>query len=245
MADPWEVYVPSYKRPGQVSTDLVIRNCRIVVPESQADDYRKGEIYNGATIVVCPDEADGVLARKRNWILDNAESEWVLIVDDDYKHIGMIEGGREWRFDLDEVDRMLETGFTLCSDLGATMWGINVQVDPKFYREYSPFSFLSPILGPFQGFVGQELRYDEDLHFKEDYDLWLRTVYTQRKTLRLNKYHYMVDHLKQTGGLVASRTMAEEERELRRLREKFGGNVVQWDLDKSINPRVRIPHKGI
>ncbi len=241
----WEVYVASYKRAGMISTDTVIRNCKIVVPESQGEDYRRGEIYNGAEIVTCPDEADGNLCRKRNWILDQAESEWVLIVDDDYRYIGMVEEGMGRRLDLDGVDRMLEIGFTLCSDLGTTMWGINVQVDPKFYREYSPFSLLSPILGPFQAFVGQDLRYDEDLFLKEDYDLWLRTVYRQRKTLRLNKYHYMVDHLKQIGGQVANRTMIEEERQLKRLREKFGGDVVQWDLDKSINPRVRIPHKGI
>ena len=241
----WEVYVPSYKRPGMVSTDTVFRNCRIVVPESQADDYRRGEIYNGAEIVACPDEVDGNISRKRNWILDNATSEWVLLVDDDHQYIGMVEEGNYRRLDLDGVDRMLEIGFTMCADLGTTMWGISINSDKKLYREYSPFSLLSPILGPFQGFVGQELRCDEDLYFKDDYDLWLRTVYTQRKTLRMNKYHYMVDHLRQTGGLVASRTMAEEERELRRLREKFGGKVIQWDLDKSINPRVRIPHKGI
>jgi hypothetical protein len=240
----WEVYVASYKRPGLVSTDTVIRNCRIVVPESQADDYRTGEIYNGAQIVVCPDGADGNLCRKRNWILDQATSEWVLIVDDDYQYIGMIEEQRQRRLDLDEVDRMLATGFQMCADLGTTMWGINVQVDPKFYMAYTPFSLLNPILGPFQAFVNQDLRYDEDLFLKEDYDLWLRTIYRERKTLRFNKYHYMVDHLSKIGGQVANRTMIEEERQLRRLREKFGSKVVKWDLDKSINPKVRVPHKG-
>jgi glycosyltransferase involved in cell wall biosynthesis len=241
----WEVYVASYKRPGMVTTDTVIRDCKIVVPESQAEDYARFEMYNGAEIITLPDDQDGNLCKKRNWILDHATSDWVLIVDDDYQYIGMVEGGSSRRLDLDGVDRMLEIGFTLCSDLETSMWGINVQVDPKFYREYSPLSLLSPILGPFQAFVGQELRYDEDLFLKEDYDLWLRTIYRERKTLRLNRYHYMVDHLSKIGGQVSNRTMIEEERQLRRLREKFGGKVVQWDLEKSINPRVRVPHKGI
>lgn len=34
----------------------------------------------------------------------------------------------------------------MVEDMGLCLFGINLQSDPKFYREYTPYSFHSPIL---------------------------------------------------------------------------------------------------
>jgi hypothetical protein len=242
-------YVVSYKRAGAVRTDLVVKDCKIVVPESQLEEYQqKQELRNGATIVACPDSADGNVARKRNWVLDNAEEDDVLLLDDDYSFVGCIESGVSRPMEMHEVERLIHTGFELMHDAGTAKWGINQQSDPKFYREYSFISLTSPVLGPWQGFSRKMLgniRYDESLDRKEDYDMSLQVARRYHRLVRLNKYHYMVDHFGIAGGVVTQRTLAEEERQLKRLRAKWGHHVVSWDLSRSVNPRVRIPIPGI
>lgn len=241
----WSVCVPSFKRAGMVSTDRVVRGAWIVVPESQEDEYlEKGEFRNGARLMVCPDEVDGSIVRKRNWILDMFPG-WLVMMDDDISAIGGIEGGKAWDLGLDEVDQLMADGFEMCEDLGTVMWGLNQQVDPKFYREYTPFCFLSPILGPFQGFVGMDLRNDDVFTSKEDYDLWIRVVRKYGVTLRFNKFHYRCDHLNQSGGLVSMRRMEEEKRQAEVLVKRFGSDVVQFDFSRSVNPKVRVPIKGV
>ena len=246
---PIGIYIATYNRAGEVSTDQHFRNARVVMPASQADAYSDGQTFvNGAEIWPCPDEADGNLCRKRNWILDNAPEDDVLLLDDDYTGVGFVEHRKQHRLDLDGVDRLLHTGFDLMHDLRTAMWGLNQQVDPKFYREYAPLSLTLPALGPWQAFSRSalgDLRYDPTLWLKEDYDMSLQVARRFHRVARLNKYHYIVNHLDKPGGQVSKRTLAEEERQLHRLRAKWGHDVVSWNLGKSVNPRVRIPVPGM
>jgi hypothetical protein len=241
----WTVAVASFKRAGGVTTDQVVNNCRIVVPDSQVKEYRKHRLHNGARIVAIPDEQDGNLCRKRNAILDMYQGN-VVILDDDYSRIGFVEGGVTVELPPDGVDRLFENGFQMCRDLGTAMWGLNQQSDPKFYREYAPFSMLSPILGPFQAFASTPFRYDETLWLKEDYDMSLRHLLRFHRILRFNKFHYLVNHINKSGGQVSMRTKEEEVRQIRLLQKRWGTHVVRWNEQRqSINPRVRVPLKGI
>ena len=86
-----------------------------------------------------------------------------------------------------------------------------------------------------------ELRYDENIPLKEDYDFWLQSIRKYRKTLRFQSYHYMVDHINKTGGVVSYRTKQREEEQNKLLQKKWGSRVVKYDITKSINPRVHIP----
>lgn len=240
----WTIAVPSYGRAGRVTTGSVFRGVVVVVPESQAEEYQAHPLEGGGRYEVMPDKYEGNIARKRNWILDNL-GDRIVMADDDYAHMGMVERGEQRKLPWESIEALLTNGFQMVEDLGTVLWGVNLQVDPRFYREYSPFSLLSPILGPFAAFDRCPLRYDEDLWLKEDYDLSLQVLRRYHKALRFNKYHYQVDHFTETGGIVGMRNMPEETRQLRRLQEKWGSEVVSYDLTRSVNPRVRVPLRGI
>lgn len=240
----WTIAIASYGRAGRVTSDGVFHDALLVVPESQAEAYAEQDLRNGCSIVTLPDEKDGNLARKRNWIMDQYPGD-LLIVDDDYDALERIEGGETEDLSWESIRMLLHNGFQMARDLGTVLWGVNVQADRRFYREYTPFGFLSPILGPFQAFADCPLRYDEDLWLKEDYDLSLQVWHRYHKVLRFNMVHYRVDHFNEAGGQVGKRNLPEEVRQLKRLQAKWGSRVVSFDLSRSVNPRVRVPYAGV
>ena len=244
----YQVFIISYKRAGAVTSDKVFRNAKIVVPESQFDEYAKYQYKNGCELLPIPDSGDGNIVKKRNYIMDHFSDMCegnMAIVDDDYDHIGMTEKGKQIKLNLDQVDRLLMNGFQMCRDLGTVMWGLNVQSDPKFYREYSPFSFLAPCLGPFQAFCGNPLRYDERVYLKEDYDMSLQVLQKYHKVLRFNKFYYKVNHFDKPGGVVSYRTKQKEIDQLELMVKKWGKRVVKYNLKKDVDPIIKVPLKGI
>lgn len=240
----FQVFIISYKRAGKVTSDKVFQNAYVVIPKSQEEEYKKYDLKNECEYLVIPDEGDGNIARKQNYILRNYRGN-VVIVDDDYSYIGLYEGMKLKKLNCDEIDTFIEKGFILAEDLGTTLWGLNMNTDKMTYREYSPFSMLSPILGPFQAHLNRgEFLYDERLFLKNDYDMSLQVLRKYHKLLRLNKFHYSVDHIKRAGGSSTHRTWEKEQEHNRRLEKKWGSNIVRLRED-SINPIVKIPLKGI
>lgn len=248
------VAIKSYRRAGRVSTLVVVPFAWIWVPASQAAEYE--EAYPGRVKAI-PDECDGNLCRKSNAILDRSPCEWTLILDDDISSIHYFEDGKDFVMTPDQIAAMVCHGFDLASQLRVTLWGINQNSDELAYCAFRPFNFLAPILGPFNGHLAPELRYDESVRGKDDYDFWLQTIRKYHKTLRLNKYHYIHDHGKRPGGFVGMRTMEVEEAGVKRMREKWGkvftpGGSPGARRDRKTNARgnilnslVRFPINGI
>ena len=74
-------YAPSLKRPQKSITQKLYPFVKLVVKESEANEYLK----NGNEIITVPDMAQGNVSRIRNYILDNLydNSEAIFIIDDD------------------------------------------------------------------------------------------------------------------------------------------------------------------
>lgn len=242
----FQIFIISYKRSGKVSSDKVFNNAFIVVPESQLKDYEKYEYSNGCKLLAIPDECDGNIVRKRNWILNNFSGN-VIIVDDDYKYFGMNEGLKKLKITADEVDMLIHNGCMCCREIGTVMWGVNMSDDPMWYREYSPFSTQCCVLGPFQAFcdLPRDIRYDERLYLKEDYDMSLQVLQRYHKVFRFIKYHYVVNHLDLEGGVVSYRTLEKEKEHNLRLQKKWGKETVKFDMSVSVNPKIKMPFKGM
>lgn len=234
------ILVPSYKRAGEVKTRKWLKNCVLCVHEFEAEAYRERE---GGEIAVIPDSLRGNMARVRNWMLDYgfARDPWVVMMDDDIKCVGYHERGQRIAVDEDYFFEFLADGYQMCEQLGARLWGVNVQDDPKFYNAFRPICVNVPILGPLSCHVQHPLRYDERLSLNEDYDMFLQQVHKYRVTLRFDKWFYMAAHLVgQKGGCTVYRNMAEERRQAEIMVRKWGSTVVRYS-EGDLNPIVKVP----
>ncbi len=145
-----EVYIPSLGRAKTLTTRRFFPDAQIVVSPEEADEYR--DIWD-EPLMVLPTGVQGNLSRVRNYILDNATSDWILTVEDDHYGFGYFEGDKEHKLDGKQLEDFVLNSFIMAEDLGTGLWGLNPQKDPKFYHMMTPFSFKSIILGPWMAVI--------------------------------------------------------------------------------------------
>ena len=242
------IVAPSYKRPSKSITQNMYPNVELVVMESEAEEYRK----NGNKIIVCPNEAQGNLCRVRNWILDNLFEDYdcIVIIDDDCKGIGRWQKQNRLNMDSNELQEFCEKSADTCKEYGFKFWGLNCITDKAAYREYSPFGTLQYIGGPFQGHLKEsEIRYDEDLPLKEDYDITLQHIQKYGGALRFNFAHYDVKQAEQEGGCATYRNLDFEKEQFADLQKKWGKDIIKRDKKSKrsfdFNPIMKVPIKGM
>lgn len=241
-------FAPSYKRPEKSKTQRLFPFVKIVVRESEAKEY----IENGNDVLICPDSEQGNLCRVRNWILNTQLNNFdaVILLDDDYNNIIRWNNQKQIKLKDFEVQEICEHIAILCKDWGFFYFGLNCVTDKGAYREHTPFSTNSYIGGPFQGFInGNELRYDECLNLKEDYDMTLQNLKKYNGCLRVNFMSYDVKQAEQGGGCAIQRNSKEEERQFNLLQKKWGTKIIQIDNQSKkkfdFNPIMKSPLKGI
>ena len=244
---------PSSKRHNICTTHKYINSVKYVVCEDQADSYRS----KGLDIIVCPNKEQGNVSRVRNWILNKfIPSDDIVIVDDDMSYFGYFSGNKHKKINSTDVHSFLNYGFNLAKEFNCKYWGLNLNNDKGSYREYSPFSLKSVLLGPFGGFIkGFDCRYDEKLPLKEDYDLSIQALNKYRKILRVNFEHYVCKQHTNEGGCASYRTINREKKQLLLLQKKWGKSIVKEDTTKKknsnkvktfdINPVIKVPIGGI
>lgn len=258
------VNCPSYKRP-YVETLEYLPFCKVWVDNKEYDSYIEANKGFEKNIISCPDGVQGNLCRIRNYILDqefNNGADVVLIIDDDLKGVYEWLGTKEMPYKkvkvrAEEFIGFLEKYSIICDELGYKFWGCNCNADSMSYRQYSPFSTVSYIGGPFQCFLNNPLRYDENLPLKEDYDMTLQQCNTYRGCLRLNFAFYECKQSEQPGGCATYRNYLRENQQLKALQQKWGKHIVKIDGGESrvtrkkemkkmdYNPIIKIPIGGI
>lgn len=248
-----QILSPSWRRPDSCLSHKYFKNLKYVVCESQADDYLKRNL----PVLVCPDKAQGNVSRVRNWILDNRQSDRLIIVDDDMSYIGRWNGNKSQKIKSEHIENFIIAHFQLCEDIDIKYWGLNlIPHDKGAYREMIPFSLKNIILGPFGGFCkGFDIRYDETLPLKEDYDLAIQALNKYRRILRLNFAFYQCKQHTNLGGCAEYRTISREKQQFDLLQKKWGSKIVRKDFiirktkqketTYDINPIIKIPIKGV
>ncbi len=242
------VISPSYKRAGSVEVRKWLPDTILAVHEFEADEYRDRE---GGAIVALPDSARGNMAKVRNAILDLAEpDEWFVQLDDDVTEVGYFGAvtgeANHVVYTADQFYEFVEMGSMMADELVTAMWGVNVTFDPRFYREYSPLSLQSPVLGtmcvmkPVSG-----IRYDERLSLNEDYDIFLSYLARFRKVLRFDRNYYVADHLTSPGGCGSYRDLATEQDQAVIMQRKWGKDIVTFNFARTTNPRLHSPIPGM
>ena len=246
------VLAPSYKRANGLLTHKVIPGTIYCVHEFEAEEYRQ----QGVQVLEMPDSIRGNIARVRNWLIEWALEHGhkrILLTDDDLKQFKAY-----WRTSGataivgEAALERIEHCFEIAEQWGVALWGVNCVSDKGGYREYTPFSCKSYCSASFHGLNLtrlQELRYDERLPLKEDYDMCLQVLNRDRKLLRFNMLHMVKDDHANMGGCAMYRNIAKENQQMDLLIRKWGERIVSRDLKSrelcDITPIVRPPVPGI
>lgn len=255
MTDKILIAIPSKGRARKVSSLALLggatsrETVTIFCPESESDAYFD-EHSHVVNVHAVPASFKGITAT-RNYILDYAR-KWdirrVIQADDDARHFTYFQGDAKTPGIRVPDDRKLDLFnqfFEMAEDLGTNLWGFQVSYDPKFYREFTPFSFTSPVVGNFMGIIEDGQRFDERLKLKEDYDFSLQSLHKYRRILRVNKYSWAVHHHETDGGCKTYRAFDTESQAIKILQKKWGSKIVSLHPKKAYEIRVRVPVKGI
>lgn len=241
-------FSPSYKRPQKSITQIKYPFVKLIVKESEANDY----IKNGNEIIICPNEAQGNIAKIRNYIIDKYLNDFdaIVIIDDDCKGLGYWQKQKYKIFESDELQEFFESMYILTKEFNYKLFGFNCVIDKGAYREHTPFS-TNKFIGAPCGMIlkGNECRYDEDIPLKEDYDFTLQNLKKYKGALRANFASYDVKQAEQKGGCANMRNLQEEEKQFNLLQKKWGTKIIQKDNKSKrkfdFNPIIRTPLKGI
>lgn len=171
------VYVPSYKRSGDIRTYNVLNDCTYVVRESEAEAYREAGVEK---ILAAPDAEINSLPKVRQWIIDNTPEDVVVQIDDDITGFSYVNKNNLVRIeDKDVVDAEFERIGQILSDLRLGFASIRMQENVIKYNE--EFRFQSTI-GLICWFNKSALkgRYDEKIRFKADIDFQLQELLYNR-----------------------------------------------------------------
>lgn len=254
------IVIPTYKRSKNLAGKEYFKKAKYVLPESQRDEYLK--ILSTKRMIVIPDDCDGNIARKRNWILDNIKRP-LLMIDDDVSCLRMTEGMHESnqsrfkekgieriRLTEDQAMGVIQHGFNLAAEFECVFWGINLNEDGRNYQQYRPINLTQPVLGPFGGHLKHDLHYDERMGTKDDYDFSFQVLNRHKKILRFNKFSYDCGHGDNEGGIVSMRTMEKEIHYCKAIMKKWGKHIIRYKIPPKkqadlLNGRVNIPIHGV
>lgn len=251
------IVIPSYKRWDKLVGYDYFKTAKYVVPQSQLELYENGR--DKERFIAIPDECDGNIVKKRNWILQNIPRPLVMI-DDDVDKIVMTEGGEYFEkhgrakqmipLTPEQAEGILIDCANLAYQLGCPMFGFNLNTDGRNYQPYKPFSLTQPILGPCCGHLDHDLLYDDEMDLKEDYDISIQALNKYRKILRMNKYAVNAEHKGNKGGCVSYRTLEREEKACRAIEKKWGTKIIHYNTKNGkytsyLNGVVKVPISGV
>jgi hypothetical protein len=226
------VVIPSYKRSDNLLGKDYFYMAKYVVPYSQKEDYLK--VLTEERIITIPDDEDGSIGKKRNWILKNIPRPLIMI-DDDVKHLMLYEKRKEnpggKKMDKELLNDFFESLVLLSKDFDSRMFGLLPITDFGSVNEYKPFSLTNMVLGPFQGHLEHDLYFDESVGSKDDYDMCLQQMNKYKKVLRYNKVGYMdANDKKIPGGIVSYRSMDKEIEWCEKIMKKWGTKIIEYKL---------------
>lgn len=221
------IAVPSKGRAGLTTVNKLLPNyCTFFVPVSELHQY-KGVVKN---VVGVPKEVQGITAT-RNWILQNTDERWVVMLDDDVLNAGYIERKeRNTKF-----HRIKEEGFwieeflkyfDLTEQMGYKIWGIKTESSSKSSYPYKPIVTKTYALGSCMGIVNDgEYLFDESFKVREDYELCLRHIKDKGGLLGIRYLHWVNEHWTTDGGCKDYRTINMEREAIKKLIQMYPGFI--------------------
>ena len=174
------IIIPSYKRSDNLIGKDYFNMAKYCVPESQEKEYIK--VLGKKRVIILPDDEDGNIVKKRNWILKNIPRPLIMIDDDVCSLQYWNERKEDYlrrKFPSELLDDLFNEMISLSKQFNSYLFGIAQNTDDRQFREQLPFSLSNIILGPFQGHLDHDLLFDERVGSKDDYDMALQHLKLQ------------------------------------------------------------------
>lgn len=244
------VVIPSYKRAGDLKGKDYFGMAKYVVQESQVEEY--ANVVGRDRVIGMPDEEDGEITKKRNWILNNVPRPLIMIDDDVSGLVYWIKDNYlRKKLPSDVLDELFEQMVSMAEQFGVKMFGMAQNHDDRSHLAFEPFSLSKITLGPFQGHLDHHLKFDSRVGSKDDYDMALQQLAMYGKILRFNNFAYECEHGDNSGGIVSYRTKEKEIEYCKQIMLKWGKKVIRYRippktaLDLLNAKHVNVPIKGV
>lgn len=234
------IYIPSYNRAESVKTYEYLGCGKIIVPESQEQEYRK---KYGDAVQSIPDSKDGTVTKKRNAILDLIKEEqadgYGWIIDDDLTKIKR----KKEAIDLpsNEALELLDKIHIMAKDMDIKYAGVDYSLDNMKLKDFQPFSFTKVIFGGALIDATDNIRYDEQFRINEDVEFWVQKMNLNRRLLKDNQYAMVF--YGEDGGKDSVIGYTEDDRKhyADMINNKWGKKIMVWNKTRF---EFKIPIKG-
>lgn len=206
-----QIAIPSYNRPEITTTRILtaFRNDEITIfvnDESQRELY---QTQNGINCNIQITNTKGITAA-RNAILNYYKTdEEIVMLDDDISGVEILKiNPKTLKKDLVPMTNTEILDFFICAfrdarKNNAGMWGVYPVHNPFFMK--NRISNNGFIIGSLCGIINSDLRYDENLIVKEDYDFTLQHILKYKKVIRYDYITPRIKHYSNKGGCVEQR----------------------------------------
>jgi len=177
------------------------------------------EQYEGQGATTQPVKYD-TIGELRNIVLEDHKGEWLVMMDDDLKKIDFVESKTK----TSEITLPNALEFMVKS-LKATKFLKFAGISPiaKIFYYNKPESFTNFIPGNISIIhPDNEIRYDENLRTKEDYDFTLQHIKKYGGALRCNRILATFQHYTNAGGFTDIRSLEIENESILYLMKKWG-----------------------
>jgi hypothetical protein len=221
-----KIVIPTYRRPGNVTTLKVVSPCILCVAQSEEALYR--ERHPGVEIVAHPDSVVG-LAPKRQWIYDYFSD--VFMLDDDISHARRLylTSGTKKATELTPEDtyEIVQWCGNTAALAGCYLFGFNKAPNPIIYNPFSPIAMSGLVTGCAIGLLhGSRIKYSPESIAVEDFWVAGLNAYFHRKAFIDLRFNFVQEEtFKRAGGLGLYRTIDTERNDTMFLRRMFGDAI--------------------
>lgn len=220
----YSVAIASLGRADKIATKKLFEDkgkiTVFVDDEKEKEEYEK---FNPELkIVSCGSKG---IAKCRNFIFDYyPQEEKILMMCDDVTGIYHKYGEhswRHWKMSNEEIDEFIQYGFLLCEGYKTKMWGISPTSGGGINLK-NKICFAKFIIGTFCGIINNNIKCDERLPLKEDYDLTAKYIKEFGKIVAIDNVHPCARHYTNKGGAVSYRSSDKETIAINILKELHG-----------------------
>jgi RecJ-like exonuclease len=232
--NPYNIYVISAGRYANLPfTDKQKEEYIFCVKTGEKDLYHQ----NGCKTVL----ETGKLIPSRNAAIDHAQknNKLCIQISDDIKKV--IPNKNFLEIKDTELQEVIDYNLSVMERFKATLVGIPPTSNSYFAK--SLYTLNTFIIGDFFIVKPTDIRFDNNLTLKEDYDFTLQHISRGAKVIRTSKYLIDYAHYKNKGGAVSYRNKTEELKNIEYLLNKWGNDIIR--LNPKRNLEILLNTRGI